>query len=563
MKKLTWALLSLMLFLGIGAASAQTLPTPTFTPSGMLGTQVAPGQEIEFTVPSSFWADYAQAYILYIFAEEADDPDIKATQDELTAWQAYLFSEDHSAPKRTTTWEAMLGQDQSGDDDGSDVMWMPSITIPSDASGALYFYACLAADDGTQVVYSSQVEAVYIVQGEVAKPDMPTFSPVAGQVDPGAEITISADADMIWYVIDGEDADLTMNGYMAGKCQDYENPITIRKAQTIKAVAVKGNQPPFTFSDVATAAYTVSDKEQTDVPKLTITPAGPISVDGSATFSCTLDPQEYTHESGQVGFTIKFDNGSGIANLEYQVGETADEDNWTAYREADLSQMKNTGVALGAIPRKSDNNATYGRVITLAATTVHYRLTLAAGAANPEVTFQAVEVKYAFGQTTFPTTDANVLAEASVQFENVAAPAITVAQPEITPDNTVGAIKLNQKVTITCATEGASIYYTLDNTAPDATKTLYTEPFSLPEGTEVDDEITIRAIAIKDGVSSLERRVALMVQEAGDLPDDPQPVAKPNAPKFEVDGEAVTAATLKVEAEKVAVKWIGDETNED
>ncbi|MDE6440970.1 MAG: chitobiase/beta-hexosaminidase C-terminal domain-containing protein, partial [Bacteroidales bacterium] len=30
-----------------------------------------------------------------------------------------------------------------------------------------------------------------------------------------------------------------------------------------------------------------------------------------------------------------------------------------------------------------------------------------------------------------------------------------------------------------------------------------------------------------------------------------------------VDGEVVTAATLKVEAEKVAVKWIGDETNED
>ncbi|MDE5559389.1 MAG: chitobiase/beta-hexosaminidase C-terminal domain-containing protein, partial [Bacteroidales bacterium] len=453
----------------------------------------------------------------------------------------------------------------SEDMDGSDIMWAGSITVPEDASGMLVFYARLAAvDEDGDAVYSDRVECYYAVQGEVAKPDMPTFSPVAGQVDPGAKITISAPgATMIWFVIDGEDADLTMNGYLASKCQDYENPITIRKAQTIKAVAVNGQTPPFTFSDVATAAYTLSDKEQTDVPKLTITPAGPISVDGSATFSCTLDPQEYTHESGQVGFTIKFDNGSGIANLEYQVGETADEDNWTAYREADLSQMKNTGVALGAIPRKSDNNATYGRVITLAATTVHYRLTLAAGAANPEVTFQAVEVKYAFGQTTFPTTDANVLAEASVQFENVAAPAITVAQPEITPDNTVGAIKLNQKVTITCATEGASIYYTLNNTAPDATKTLYTEPFSLPEGTEVDDEITIRAIAIKDGVSSLERRVALMVQEAGDLPDDPQPVAKPNAPKFEVDGEVVTAATLKVEAEKVAVKWIGDETNED
>ncbi|MDE5606939.1 MAG: chitobiase/beta-hexosaminidase C-terminal domain-containing protein, partial [Bacteroidales bacterium] len=131
-------------------------------------------------------------------------------------------------------------------------------------------------------------------------------------------------------------------------------------------------------------------------------------------------------------------------------------------------------------------------------------------------------------------------------------PGDEVAQPVITPDASVGAIKLNQKVTITCATEGASIYYTLDGSTPDATKTLYEAPFLLPEGTPVGEEITIKAIAIKDGVSSSVRMSNLMVEEAGEGPDDPvtppTPAEKPNAPKFEVNGVEVTAATLAVSA---------------
>ena len=50
--------------------------------------------------------------------------------------------------------------------------------------------------------------------------------------------------------------------------------------------------------------------------------------------------------------------------------------------------------------------------------------------------------------------------------------------------------------TITCATAGASIYYTLDGSTPDASKTLYSAPLSIiyPQ--------TIKAIAIKNTFSS-------------------------------------------------------------
>ena len=54
----------------------------------------------------------------------------------------------------------------------------------------------------------------------------------------------------------------------------------------------------------------------------------------------------------------------------------------------------------------------------------------------------------------------------------------------------------SQTVEIRCATEGASIYYTIDGTTPDNTKTAYTTALTISATT------TVKAIAIKDGVSS-------------------------------------------------------------
>ena len=46
------------------------------------------------------------------------------------------------------------------------------------------------------------------------------------------------------------------------------------------------------------------------------------------------------------------------------------------------------------------------------------------------------------------------------------------------------------------AESGASIYYTLDSSVPTAESTLYSAPITLTDTT------TVKAIAIKDGVSS-------------------------------------------------------------
>lgn len=71
---------------------------------------------------------------------------------------------------------------------------------------------------------------------------------------------------------------------------------------------------------------------------------------------------------------------------------------------------------------------------------------------------------------------------------------VTVDAPVISPAG--GMITTPTQVTITCATSGAVIYYTIDGSTPSASSTLYNGPFTVSATT------TIKAIAIKDGVNS-------------------------------------------------------------
>lgn len=71
-----------------------------------------------------------------------------------------------------------------------------------------------------------------------------------------------------------------------------------------------------------------------------------------------------------------------------------------------------------------------------------------------------------------------------------------VATPEFTPG--AGQVTAGTKVTIASATEGATIYYTLDGTNPTAASTKYAEAIT------VNDAVTIKAIAVKEGMDDSE-----------------------------------------------------------
>ena len=71
-----------------------------------------------------------------------------------------------------------------------------------------------------------------------------------------------------------------------------------------------------------------------------------------------------------------------------------------------------------------------------------------------------------------------------------------VANPEISPNG--GSFSGSQKVTITCTTDGATIYYTTNGDAPTADSTKYTGEFTITSTT------TVKAIALKLGVDDSE-----------------------------------------------------------
>ena len=71
---------------------------------------------------------------------------------------------------------------------------------------------------------------------------------------------------------------------------------------------------------------------------------------------------------------------------------------------------------------------------------------------------------------------------------------VTVYNPVITP--TTGTYTTIQTASITSTTPGSSIYYTLDSSIPNNTKTLYSTPFQVLETS------TIKAIAYKNGMAN-------------------------------------------------------------
>ena len=71
--------------------------------------------------------------------------------------------------------------------------------------------------------------------------------------------------------------------------------------------------------------------------------------------------------------------------------------------------------------------------------------------------------------------------------QTVATPAFSLAS---------GAVNSGTSVTITCATDGAKIYYTTDGSDPTAESTEYTDAIS------VTPPMTLKAIAVKDGMNN-------------------------------------------------------------
>ena len=86
----------------------------------------------------------------------------------------------------------------------------------------------------------------------------------------------------------------------------------------------------------------------------------------------------------------------------------------------------------------------------------------------------------------------------------------TVSTPTFSPAG--GTYKTAQTVTISCATSGATIYYTTDGTTPSASSTKYNAAIKISETT------TLKAIAVKDGTESSVAEATYTINTGGGEP---------------------------------------------
>ena len=98
---------------------------------------------------------------------------------------------------------------------------------------------------------------------------------------------------------------------------------------------------------------------------------------------------------------------------------------------------------------------------------------------------------------TLPMTLKAIAVKSGMNGSAVASASYTIKGTVATPEFSVepGAVNSGTSVTISCATEGAKIYYTTDGTEPTASSTEYTDAISITEA------VTFKAIAVKSGMN--------------------------------------------------------------
>ena len=259
-------------------------------------------------------------------------------------------------------------------------------------------------------------------------PAAPTFSPASGTTfgDEGLSVTLTQ--------ADGKDIYYTTDGLdPTSKSTKYTSAIALTQTTTIKAVAYDGSE----YSSIVTATYTYVDPNApgTENNPYTVAQARAAIDAGSgtqgvyATGIVTAIPTEWSTQHSNITFNI--------------VDQSGDTDFLQAYRCVSTSNADASTIAVGDIV------VVYGNL-------TKYNTT------------------YEFGQ--------------GCELVSLTHPTVTVEAPTFSP--AAGTYADAQNVTISCATDGASIYYTTDGTVPSSASTKYTGPIAVSTYT------TIKAIAI-------------------------------------------------------------------
>ena len=388
----------------------------------------------------------------------------------------------------------------------------------------------------------------------------PTFSPAAGTYYETQNVTIACTTDgaTIHYTVDGNDPTTAS--------ATYSTPIAISATTTVKAMAVKTGMDN---SNIATATYTIQQLTSIttvaglwDFAESVGTTATQVSVTFNNWYVSGVKGGQAIITDGQYGFVI-YQNSHGFTAGDKLNGTVVCNALLYQNHYAELTGVKATDLTVTSgqeVPTLTTTiNAlevrNYGTPVNLG--TLTYNGSTFVDNSENTITpynnfnlnpnpisslesgkqYNVNGVYIVYWQSGNPVKQ--VAPRSADDFEEVITPIETVATPTFTP--AAGTYTEAQNVTIACATEGATIHYTLDGTDPTANSTTYTTAIAISENT------TVKAMAVKSGMNNSE--IATAVYE----------ITQPTPPAQETAYTLITNANALIAGDKYIIVGIKGE----
>lgn len=138
-----------------------------------------------------------------------------------------------------------------------------------------------------------------------------------------------------------------------------------------------------------------------------------------------------------------------------------------------------------------------------------------------------------------------------------------VETPTIIPDPK-DAVEAGTEISISCGTEGAKIYYTTDGKEPTSSSTEYSDSKKPTAAGEAGNKFTVKAIAVKDGMTNSDVATAEYTIKEASVDPDPTPdeVGEVTVALTAPEKGAVPATTIEAAGDHGAgtIEWAGDLT---
>ena len=373
-------------------------------------------------------------------------------------------------------------------------------------------YSYIGMRSASGAMYLTEIDITWTEGGGTPTVAMPTFSPTPGIYSDDLDVTIACNTAgaTIYYTLDGS--------VPTTSSTVYSSPIGISETTTVKAIGVKAGM---NNSAVATATYTIQEMtsitsidELWDYAEEVGTTATPASVTFDDWYVTGVKNNQVWVSDGLYGFVIYQSghgfaagdmlNGTHVCNVLMYQNHYAE---LTGVTASNLEVTHNQEIPLLEITISELDTRNYGTAIDLG--TLSYDGTVfedADGATialynqfnlspNPIESLEAGKQYNVKGVSIiyFPSGSnpiQQIAPRSADDFEEVVNPNMT-ATPTFTP--AAGTYYEAQNVTISCATNGATIYYTLDGSDPTSESNVYIEAI------HIDSDATIKAIAMMEG----------------------------------------------------------------